>query len=896
MENPYSLSESHQGHRAGEPVENTESLLESFTSEYDDPLQGENYEKTSEVLERLEVLQRYRKELTGSFSSFYELVECVTKIRQSPVTDTIKGKKINQLVQAMQGRSAHFSPRVADIFQALLGRLGQESYEPRFEETRSQMAKLTHVEDQRCDLDVLFADDVSWDLKINRITNVLDGYLAGMRALDRREGKEMKPDVRRWREEQLKKASSEPPTTRNESKPGVDPMKRLKEGERATATWTISPAWGGLYKSQTFTEWDEETKSWKNAPPVYSDVPITPLSNNLDIKKGPIDITLSASIRPGEWYSIPSSYKHGFHTISAQGKEWQVKKNQQGDLVFWVTGMGDPMTVQVVFAPDARKTMTSREPGSVKIPHMPAEFSEETRSILREIKGSYRGNMAQAYAIRRYVLKRIAYLAPEDQQEAEYYNSIYRTSPKGFAGAVDEVKKGDCDVVNTYFAALCAQLKIPVRHATGDSVNAKDENGHAMIHDGSGHGWSEVWNERKCIWQDLDSTPPGDTNLEDHSSTSDSCPGYFGDKEAVSPSNEAIEELRKKLSEHKEKLSYTRSERDLSEATGVTLQEARQIVKEIAVAEDTRLPSGRKVVDVLAHLFNAIVEARKVVKEQYDGPVRKSEGGRRIEKIVRHIVSTKAGEQDPLTREIINEEEETEASFGGFDVYIIGDKSGSMSSSVDAEMLWQIQRRAEYLLFSSLHRFERAIERAAIPSEESLSVRTEGISFRGSADGQIDVDKPLSPKFAPADKVRLWHSLTNQGGGNGDVEALNLIYTQILDEQSADKKGTGKKRLRFVIACSDGGPDSPEDVHKYAEALGQLGVIVLGLGLTETARSVKDIYTTPFSRGDVVKDLNDLPIVIAKYVIEEAVRLFPAHARENAQVLINEVLAEFSRY
>ena len=138
---------------------------------------------------------------------------------------------------------------------------------------------------------------------------------------------------------------------------------------------------------------------------------------------------------------------------------------------------------------------------------------------------------------------------------------------------------------------------------------------------------------------------------------------------------------------------------------------------------------------------------------------------------------------DPF-RELPTEEVHEEKDIGGLDMYLIGDKSGSMSSTFEGEQLWQMQRRAAYLIFSSMYRFERNLERAGLQKDHALSVRTQGISFRGG--GEIDVDKPLSSDFTAIDKVRMWKSLSNQGAGNGDAEALGSVYAQIkaeLEEQ-----------------------------------------------------------------------------------------------------------------
>ena len=869
--------------------------------EYAGALESESYERAATALTSLEALQRFRKELSGApFASFHELVEAVTNVNRQSETQETKRQQIHQIVEYVRDRATGFSPRVADLFQSFLASLVEESYDPHFEETRHQMAKLIKSKDQRSDFDVLFSGDISWDLKINRIKNVLEGYLNGMRALDKRQGKTMDDDIRRWREAELGKAPTQPSPQRSKSRPGVDPMERLKEGERAPAIWSIHPAWGGLYKEESFAIWDETSKSWKSEDSVYSEVRPIPLSNNLDTAKGGIDITITANIKPGSWCPVPSPYTHSFHAATVRGRSCEIKQNQNGDLFVLVTGTGESVDIKVAFAPDPNKKYTSKDPATIRMPDMPAEFSNETETELREIAEKYKGNMAKARAVRRFVVHRIQYLAPKDRAEADYYNNAYRTSPKGFAGAVDELKKGDCDVVNTYFAALCARLKIPVRHSVGHSVKGKDELGNAIMHSGTGHGWSEVWDDNDREWKDLDSTPPGDPNLEAGSEQSNSVPGYYGEQEAVRPSDEQLEALRKKLAEHKEKLSYTREERELAEGAGVALSEARQIVKEINEAEQTRLPNGELLTDVLAKVCNLLVESRKTNVPSHTGPVRESEGGEEIENKVQHYIKVKGGETDPRTRALPTTENKEELVINGYDVIFIGDKSGSMQSTDEAgEQLWKMQRRAEFLVFSVLHRLEKNLKRAGLHEKNKLSVRTQGVSFRGNGPEDIDLDKPLASDFTPLDKVNMWHSLTQQGGGNGDPEALAYIYEQIKQEiEDNTKKGLSNNRLRVIVACSDGGYVG-EDALRMQELARQLhdldsNIILVGIGLTETAAEVPVVMNNPpYSRGDLAKTINDLPALYAKHIIIEAIKLFPEKARTNAMKIITNTLNKF---
>jgi hypothetical protein len=78
-----------------------------------------------------------------------------------------------------------------------------------------------------------------------------------------------------------------------------------------------------------------------------------------------------------------------------------------------------------------------------------------------------------------------------------------------------------------------------------------------------------------------------------------------------------------------------------------------------------------------------------------------------------------------------------------------------------------------------------------------------------------------------------------------------------------------------------------------AEELGKLGAVVVGIGLTETARGVEEIYTTSWSRGDLAESIDDLPRVIAKHVILEAQKLFPEKLRQANESTLRQMLSSF---
>ena len=116
-----------------------------------------------------------------------------------------------------------------------------------------------------------------------------------------------------------------------------------------------------------------------------------------------------------------------------------------------------------------------------------------------------------------------------------------------------------------------------------------------------------------------------------------------------------------------------------------------------------------------------------------------------------------------------------------------------------------------------------------------------------------------------------------------------------LHPQRAAGGQQGKKdnRLRIIIACSDGYPDDEAGVQLLAEKFGKLNAVTVGVGMTETAVAVEQIFATEYSRGDLARDLNDLPLIVAKHVILESIKLFPEKAKANAKNVIEGYLKKF---
>ena len=861
-----------------------------------DILKSTSLEVSQADYEKIQSINEWRKKSKDSPArDFYRLFEEFTSLKSEKLSANDEKFLTSELSNYLSVGARKLSPRSYDLFQAILASFENKDYKPNFDITSEKIKELT----ESGDIKYLISPNVELKTKLAYLSKRFDDYVAGVRVLDDNEREEKKEEVNSKKEEketsQNQDKDQTPPPSRDDSKPSMDEMNRPEEGEKVLPIWTIKPPYGGYFREQSFDTWDFQKKIWKQSEYVYQDVPLEgfayPEKDSLQ---------MDVNLQEGVWVRIPSPSNHKLAGFMYKSQfEVECKKDQNGDCLALLKPSGKKFfrskgltKLSFVF----RKGKQNSEESAGLTQDSNEQFIDSTEKIIKEIQETYYNNRDRAFAFARHTMSHLRY------SNDSSFNEIYNSEEKGYGFAIDTHREADCDVGNTYFAFLCMRLGIPVRHVVGHMVKGKNEDGVSMITSGTGHGWSEIWDDETNEWLRIDATPPGDTLLEEENKDSEEeselVPGDYGEQEAVGPTDEELVKIEELLAKKFEAFSFTPSERKLAEETGIELSEARRIISEIELAEDVRLKDGRRVVDALGQLFDMIIDSRKHFKHEYEGPLRKREGGEYIGDVVSHYVGMVSDENDPLSREREEITQQEEKLFGGFDVYFIADKSASMDSTVNREAKLKIQQRTLYLLLNSLHRFEDKLEKSGVQeiSDKSLGIRTESISFRGSSQRDIDIDKPLSDNFSAKDKVHLWKSLSQSGGGNGDVTALKTIYGEIKKEVEAKEKTREKdNRLRIVFAMTDGSPDSVIGVHQAAEELGKLGAVVVGIGLTETAKAVKQIYTTDYSYGDYVDSIDDLPVMVGKYIIKECMRLFPQKTKEQNERLLNSLLASFTK-
>ena len=234
---------------------------------------------------------------------------------------------------------------------------------------------------------------------------------------------------------------------------------------------------------------------------------------------------------------MPYGFRPDGKTLKINGKgKIEILEDGRGGYV--LQAKGDGLTS---FSVELARGITPREErvgGLLRLET--GKLSRETEAKIDEIKKLKAQAPEKARLLKAYVKQTLRY-SNESAMNAVYQGG----NPKEYFRRIEEHKKADCDVANTYFAALLSRLEIPTRMVTGHYVQVKNRQGNAAISSGTGHAWVEVWNGKS--WEKLDATPPGDPNMDeeemDENKDDSVLEGDFGETDAEEISNEELEKM-----------------------------------------------------------------------------------------------------------------------------------------------------------------------------------------------------------------------------------------------------------------------------------------------------------------------------------------------------------------
>ena len=103
-------------------------------------LEGESWEDASAALKEVEALWGFREKLREvPFGSFNDFVEEMTNLNKLSLPKEEIARQIGVMAEALEQKAVRFSPRVADLYLAMLYEIKGGEYEPRFEITSGKM-------------------------------------------------------------------------------------------------------------------------------------------------------------------------------------------------------------------------------------------------------------------------------------------------------------------------------------------------------------------------------------------------------------------------------------------------------------------------------------------------------------------------------------------------------------------------------------------------------------------------------------------------------------------------------------------------------------------------------------------------------------------------------------
>lgn len=333
---------------------------------------------------------------------------------------------------------------------------------------------------------------------------------------------------------------------------------------------------------------------------------------------------------------------------------------------------------------------------------------------------------------------------------------------------------------------------------------------------------------------------------------------YFADEYdeffAKQPDPISIEDIEKAVKEFAAQKKKEKSADDLAleaiaRAEGVTVEDLKEYQRFWQDLESLQNPeTNESVVEELREIFRQIIAERKKQTTSSRLPVRE---GEILARPAEAVIAIKAGEREPAVWETVEQKEKPRELFGDFDVTVVADRSGSMRGSKAIE-----QRRAVALVLEALKDFADDLDEWQPDLAYDLNVRTEAWSFGDEA--QVNVLKPLSTQLTDRERVAVYKELaTTPGNKTMDFLALEAIASALPDEDRA--KLASRTLKKVIIVMSDGESDNPARVQAVARTFRELGVAVIGVGITAEGKAVVATYAP---NGIVCEKAENLPTVL----------------------------------
>ena len=625
-----------------------------------------------------------------------------------------------------------------------------------------------------------------------------------------------------------------------------------QEGEPSESIATVYPYFGGYYKDGVFPNFNLQTLEWSKDKAGFEELQV----QEIDHEKKRIYRT---AVKPAKAQIIKMPYNWAIDQMSVhwsgdEPDEFNFFQDQNGLSYIQVSGDDNQYELQIEIGP-AKNNLDVDNPIR-EVENTTDNFSPELEQFITELKTARIPEIQKARKLVSFIRSHLEY----DKDDVSL-DALYKQDKLQYFVKIWENKKAKCDEANTLAVRALIRAGFNAQFISGHSVQAKSEKGEALLLDNNRHAWNEVWDEENNKWQRLDATPAGDPNVDEEEQEDDLglLEGDYGEQGRDLMSEEEMEKILKEL-EKKEKEKSQKPEVIFAREAGCTPEEATKVLDKIRDLREKYKKELEKTYDY----WKKVLRKNLIDKLEYSGPVRQSEGDE-LDDPVEARIDVRVGEDDPTGFEKEFIEQKQEKIFGGYEVYIMADMSGSMDWDLNGVKKSEAQRDMVFLLLDSIMRsavMSRKIEKnlkTPMPNKVCLTV------FGNTT----EIVLPVTDQWGPVEQIKVYRSLDRSANGSTpDHEALNMIKRQIetakLEEVKKKKgqqsaKNSDWKMHRFVIATADGGSDNYSQVKLINNELQQMGISVdLFLISEEEDKNLLTAARQTYQSATQVSDVRDL--------------------------------------
>ena len=349
----------------------------------------------------------------------------------------------------------------------------------------------------------------------------------------------------------------------------------------------------------------------------------------------------------------------------------------------------------------------------------------------------------------------------------------------------------------------------------------------------------------------------------------------YEDYEDKHPEPMEDDETEKKIKEIKEKQGTdSRQEAGYENAEGISKKEAADYFNEFRQVD--------RFIEPLREVLRRIVESRKTEVRRLKSM--KKEGVMVDPALIpQTYIEVQAGNEEPPTMKDFEGTLIEENVPGKFNLRLVADQSGSMSGDKAVA-----QRRSAILVMEALKEFSDMLDEdrgsLAVDLEVQTELRAFGISSLGTK-----LYKPLSKELTEKQRIEFFKGLLETSGGTNDYDSLAEIEKDVRrkiaeDPQYSEELKSGKRR-EIVIVLSDGDSGNVTSAKDKIQKLRDLGVKVVGLGMTSQAEGIKNTYSP---EGRICYNVGDLPKALQDMLAEYLTTLSLSEIPEDVMSMIRE--------